>query len=129
MGVNYYIRPIGEKESDANERRIHIGKSSAGWCFALHVHPKLRIFTLQDWESLFDNHEIINDYDVIISKDEMLKIIRDRKFHLERNLDQEFLKINHAIAGPNGLLRSNDDRVLYQGEGTWDCIIGDEDSW
>jgi len=133
MGTNYYARPIGESESDANERRIHIGKSSWGWCFSLHVHPDLRIFTLQDWEGLFDNHEIVDEYGNVISKAKMLNIITDRKFSqsgkdFRRDFDPKFLAENHAIPGPNGLLRHTYN-VLYHGEGTWDCILGDEDSW
>jgi hypothetical protein len=40
MGTNYYLV---NKETD---ERLHIGKSSGGWCFALRVHHDRHIDSL-----------------------------------------------------------------------------------
>jgi hypothetical protein len=56
MGTNYYSvrRGVEELDSDAfwalrdedSDDCLHIGKSSLGWCFSLHVIPERGINTL-----------------------------------------------------------------------------------
>src|SRR5450631_1105933 len=37
MGTNYYLQLPGCDHCNRAGDRLHIGKSSGGWCFALHV--------------------------------------------------------------------------------------------
>ena len=95
-------------EHDAQER--HIGKSSFGWCFSLHVYPEEGIDSLSDWIRLFA-HEgsiVFDEYGREIDAHEMMKVITERK---------------HPKGQP--LLRHTDRHCVAQGEGTWDCIVGE----
>jgi hypothetical protein len=68
MGTNYYFvkgdhypeieygHPfVGLLRGDTGRPpMIHVGKSSGGWCFALHVMPEQNICNLADWKALAD---------------------------------------------------------------------------
>ena len=71
MGTNYYsvkrdiehlvmmdFYDLHERcyDLDGNDV-LHIGKSSSGWCFSLHVIPEQGINSLQDWVKLFIDPE------------------------------------------------------------------------
>ena len=72
MGTNYYsVRRSFEYESadlfwdrHFNEDCIHIGKSSMGWCFSLHVIPDRGINSLGAWVPILTDPEraIIDEY-------------------------------------------------------------------
>ena len=123
MGTNYYLK----REEKAT---LHIGKSSGGWTFALHIIPEEGINSLYDWLKLFHTpgNYIQNEYDESISPGEMIKIITRRSWGRDLNdlSWREFHEANHSEAGPNGLARRRaDDRCVSHGEGTWDNIIGE----
>lgn len=123
MGTNYYLK-------SEEKPTLHIGKSSGGWTFALHIIPEEGINSLDDWLELFNKAEnvIQNEYDESISPGEMIKIITRRSWGRDLNDPSwiEFHKANHSETGPNGLLRRRvDDRCVSHGEGTWDNIIGE----
>lgn len=143
MGTNYYWY---EKDTckccgrDYDPK--HIGKSSIGWCFGLHVYPEEGIETLDDWKKLFKKKRsyIKDEYGDIISSDEIISIITDR--YSDQNVREmsqsmlkwcgvksvdEFLIMNHAVIGPNNLIRHmiEDHHCIGHGEGTWDYMIGD----
>lgn len=129
MGTNYYTKLDGEE--------LHIGKSSGGWCFSLHVIPELDINDLPDWIDFLklNKLEIKNEYGEIISLENMMSIITDRKWKTDftqpisgsnyyKSWD-EFHERNYSEPGPNGLLRHKIGyHCIKQGAGTWDCIIG-----
>ena len=128
MGTNYYFYENDmQEESDA----LHIGKSSAGWCFSLRIHPNLGIHDLPDWIKKFNepNTRIKDEYDEITSVEEMLQIITNRSWDNKRvpipYMDwTEFHKDNHSQSGPKGLIRAKiDGFCIGHGEGTWDLII------
>ena len=115
---------------------IHIGKSSGGWCFSLHILPDFGIHDLPDWEPMIRDHEnkILNEYEEEIKPDDMMAVITNRG----RKCDwtdapygyeswEQFHKQNHSAAGPNGLLRHRIDghHCTKHGAGTWDCLPGD----
>ena len=57
MSTNYYLHKPSTTQCnhcghdpESENNIIHIGKSSHGWCFALHVYPELDINTLEDWK-------------------------------------------------------------------------------
>ncbi len=152
MGTNYYWTKGTKCEHCGAEKeaiRLHIGKSSAGWCFALRVYPKgveigpettLSISGLRDWFGLFDEYpegEIVNEHDEIISVAHMAQIItcRYNGQTWERRIfaatqepwtpetEARFHAQNFSERGPNFLLRSRiGDNCTGHGEGTWDLF-------
>ncbi len=131
MGTNYYFHD--RRDCPCCKRpfpELHIGKSSAGWCFALHVIPEDGINDLQDWEGNFLDPEsyIENEYGEQVSVEKMLDVIKNRSW--DRGVfiwTPKDYADNHAEPGPNGLVRHKIDghRCVKHGEGTWDCIKGD----
>jgi hypothetical protein len=132
MGTNYHYHVRGEAPGDEGR---HIGKSSAGWCFALHVYPDEGIKTLEDWKKLFSalGSRIENENEAEVTVEDMLKIITDRARpqlsvgRRSKKLQAEWNKHNNAIDGPNGLRRADleKDRVIGHGQGTWDYFVGE----
>ena len=138
MGTNYYWESQPPCPTCARPYEgKHIGKSSAGWCFSLHVYPDDNIKDLADWQRLWQEGRIVNEYDEEISADRMYEIVANRSW--KRDLSQpphpvhgcttwnEFLYRNHATFGPNGLLRHAIDGTycIGNGNGTWDLIVGE----
>jgi hypothetical protein len=143
MGTNYYWY---EKPACACCERpyepLHIGKSSAGWCFSLHIYPGKNINNLDDWKYLLSKVDsyILDEYDREITFSEMLEIItvRSGMFDSASNNyntlygvfytdEGDFHTQNSSERGPNGLLRHRTGvhHCVGHGEGTWDYIIGD----
>lgn len=139
MGTSYYLF---EKEPckccGRDFPAKHIGKSSVGWVFALHVIPEENINDIDDWVKLWSQPKAIikDEYDRVITAHRMLEIIKNRN-HAEYwdNKPQkpfgynnwwEFHKENESFEGPNGLLRGRlSDRCIKHGNGTWDCYTGE----
>ena len=139
MGTNYYLHEAPPCPTcGRQDEPLHIGKSSAGWCFSLHIIPAESIFDLSDWITRWSKRGcvILNEYDDTISTEEMLKVITRRS---SPNRDWEaaplalgypdwatFHSRNHSQPGPNGLLRHQLGRwCASHGEGTWDCLPGE----
>lgn len=108
MGTNYYIADRYCDHCKRSERERHIGKSSWGWNFALHIYPDEGICTLEDWKPILERSIIADEYGTIVSYEEMLKEITAREH-------------------PKGLLRHSiqPDHCIRWGEGTWDYLISD----
>lgn len=144
MGANYYwieedtTCPHCERR-DPEENRIHIGKSSAGWCFSLHVDPSIGINNLDDWLKLFakPNSFIEDEYGYRVSVEEMIENITQRKWDMpfcdERfksrfanYLDEnDFHRRNDSERGLNNLLRHRISQYcIGHGEGTYDLMVG-----
>jgi len=128
MGTNYYLEteccPACKRPRD----RLHIGKSSGGWCFSLHVDRDEGITSLDDWQALWGQSgtRIVDENGVTITPAEMLRTITDRSWPRERTLDARYLISNHAEAGPNGLLRHQiGPHCIGHGDGTYDLIPGE----
>lgn len=135
MGTNYYWHPKGYCEACDRPKGdgVHIGKSSSGWVFALHVclddmsHEDLpratRITSLDDWRALFGQpgSVIVTEYGDRQTVDEMIGIITDRSWHGNPGTDP------FGVPGPNGLLRRTIDGVsiIGHGDGTWDLCAGE----
>jgi hypothetical protein len=131
MGTNYYLYPASPCEACGRPYGPkHIGKSSGGWCFSLHVIPEEGINDLEDWEKLWNQEGAVieDEYGIRINKILMEKIItiRDSLPIQSRKSDRWFVK-NSAVPGPNGLVRSRIDMIhcIGHGKGTWDLIIGE----
>jgi hypothetical protein len=107
MGTNYYQKSEPCPHCGKADEPLHIGKSSAGWAFQLHVIPERGINGLTDWEKQWakDGTWIENEYGDRMSKQAMFETITSRRVVLRSTVDG-FHCIGH-------------------GDGTWDLIQGD----
>jgi hypothetical protein len=138
MGTNYYLHsPVCECCGRSDEP-LHIGKSSAGWCFSLHVIPERGLNTLDDWKELWairanqGQLKIVDEYERTLTADEMTKIITERKADESGAVPfgysswHSFHYANCSEWGPNNLLRQRlGHSCVGHGEGTWDYIDGE----
>lgn len=128
MGTNYYLESEACKSCGRGSEKLHIGKSSAGWCFSLHVDPSLNINGLDDWRALWARKDarIVNEYGAAVPPHEIEEIICGRSSSSADRLSPEYLAMNHAVAGPNGLLRHEIGRFcIGHGDGTFDLMVGE----
>jgi hypothetical protein len=136
MGTNYYLRSgICEKCGRSDEER-HIGKSSGGWCFSLHIDPTEGINNLGDWRKLFTEpgNVIFDEYGTQQTPAEMIDTITNRgrdaaiieKTPYGYDSWNEFHRQNGSEFGPRGMLRHKiGSHCTGHGEGTWDLITGE----
>lgn len=142
MGTNYYwYEQEPCKKCARKYPGIHIGKSSFGWCFSLHVDKEMGIESLVSWKRLWRKGIIRNEYGEKITPKKMLSIITERKSSnnfskpypvndkdsLGYYLDwEDFFVRNSAMPGPKGLLRHKLElRCVAHGDGTWDLCTGE----
>jgi hypothetical protein len=117
---------------------LHIGKSSGGWCFGLHVFPDFGISSLDDWKAKWSEGLIIDECERVISPKSMTRIIEDRHGiqhndtwfrDIQRfgyNSEADFHRRNHSQPGPHDLVRHKlGKHCIGHGEGTWDLIVGE----
>ncbi|SFK63759.1 hypothetical protein SAMN05216302_101131 [Nitrosomonas aestuarii] len=127
MGTNYYMHLGKDGDDEVNKifDPVHIGKSSVGWCFSLHIYPDKGVSDLNDWEKLFcsDNASIRDEYGNVVTAEVMTDIITDRCFNGNKTPGN----LMHGQAGPNGLWRHriDGDLCVGHGRGTWDLFAGD----
>lgn len=95
MGTNYYLKETPKPPCECCKRpyetpNLHIGKSSAGWCFSLHVMPEQGIDSLADWQREWakPGTHIVDEYGRRIPTEDMLSIITERGGHLVRHKDR-----------------------------------------
>lgn len=147
MGTNYtLVYPTTESVEchccghvSQKQKTYHLGKSSWGWCFSLHVSPELGLNTFDDVfaEILSSEGYIENEYGDKVELGEFVSIVKERsspKSFDERDWwafsytsEYDFHYKNHSLRGPNNLLRHKVDGVhcIGHGEGTWDYITGE----
>ncbi len=137
MGTNFYLyeKPKCEHCGQHTSERKHIGKSSMGWCFSLHVIPEEGIHDLPDWERLWSQPGawIEDEYGERLTPQEMYTRIAERRRDREWEDKPagyyswaDFHQRNYSEQGPNGLLRHKlGQHCVKQGKGTWDCIPGE----
>lgn len=134
MGDNYYLYENACDKCGRGDEPLHIGKSSAGWCFSLHVEPDMKLRDLPDWVERWSQPGVIikDEYGHTLSPEDMLLVITARhwdntkKWWTGYESEQDFHIRNHSEPGPNGLLRHRIGQYcLSHGSGTWDCIAGE----
>lgn len=137
MGTNFYLHKNICGHCGRGDEPKHIGKSSSGWTFALHVYPEEGIRDLNDWIPLFENPKdvIKNEYGDKLTAGEMQAEIIQRSQKIDNALPppggyeswDEFHVRNYSEFGPRGLIRAKIDnqRVISHGGGTWDCMVGE----
>ena len=112
MGTNYYLHQKPDCECCGRSfEPLHIGKSSGGWCFSLHVMPEDHINSLDDWRALWTapGAYIRNEYGERVSIADMEMIITVRHW-------RGSAPARHGV---------DDRHCVGHGEGTWDYITGD----
>lgn len=129
MGTNYYLheQPDCPTCGRPHERK-HIGKSSAGWCFSLHVEPDEGINSLADWVARWSVPGAIirDEYGRDVTAEQMLANITKRSWNKPQGQSPEWHHMNHSEDGPNGLARHRIDgrHCIAHGDGTYDLMIG-----
>ena len=123
MGTNYYLRrkdksdyilPVnptlilkalveGRKQGlnlamdkcTETTKELHIGKKSCGWCFNLCIYPFYDIYDLEDWKKRFRSgeEEIYDEYDRLITLEEMLEIIVPKTSQKSKHHKSEVLDL------------------------------------
>jgi hypothetical protein len=131
MSTNYFYREDTCNTCGRSDKR-HIGKSSLGWCFGLHVYPDDGIHTLEDWVARFERGgQIETEYGEVLTTEQMVEVIRRDNPKLSREgfdfPDEGWFQSNHAERGPKGLYRHRVDHCycIGHGEGAWDHMLGD----
>ena len=106
---------------------LHIGKSSIGWCFALHVTDE--ITSLDDWRKVWAQAfvTIVDEYGSRCEPDDMLKIVNARGGWTLNEQTGDWYDLNHATRGPHGLARHTYNATLPPNPeaDTYDLCSGD----
>lgn len=130
MGTNYYWAeaPCANPCEHCKQESIHIGKSSAGWCFALHVGDDAPD-SLAGWLERFakPGSAIRDEYGRTVTPEEMFAVITIRNARTAPPLTAEWLQENDAEVGPGGLARcrvGSRSSCVGHGEGTFDLCAG-----
>jgi hypothetical protein len=134
MGTNYYLtdKELVCSACKRQHDKLHIGKDSAGWAFALRVYPKYYILGIKDWLEIWKNENsvIIDDQGNIIDK-EFLKNRIISKVPPASSIvyTKEFLTKNYAVFDKKiNLLRCDPVTHLAcatHGNGTYDLLEKD----
>lgn len=128
MGTNYYLQEATCPHCGRGADKLHIGKSSAGWCFGLHVMPEIELNDLPDWKARWSKPTsvITNEYDDVVSAEDMEKTITERSWK-GSELGPGWYSVNHAQPGPNGLARHSigEGHCIGHGSGSYDLITGE----
>ncbi len=127
MGTNYYLEEVVCPHCNKADKSTHIGKSSFGWCFSLHVYPLDGLATWAAWKEriVFGEGRIVDEYGTVIMTQDFFDVVEKRKGRGAdlRKFTQKDYEMNHAEEGPNGLLRHIlGKHCISHGEGPWDCI-------
>jgi len=127
MGTNYYAQEDScESCNRCDEyKRYHIGKSSGGWRFSLHVKgdipdynthdyelPEGSFSCLDDWKHYLaeDNVRIFDEYRGELTLEELLKVITERSWRGNQSDLRAHVVDNKWCVGTEG--------------GTWDLMTG-----
>jgi len=140
MSTNFYVADVVRCQECGhavhNGIKFHIGKSSAGWAFSLHVIPEKHLNTWGEWKAFLDKPgmAIIDEDGAKWSLDEFVMIVENRigKYgdleHVPPGYDTwwDFYEINQCEIDANGLLRHKVGEFCSgHGKGSWDYVTGD----
>ncbi len=134
MGTNYYW------VTNDGAEPLHIGKSSYGWCFGVHLIPELGILNLADWQHRYYQQEkgfIRDEEGDRIAPETMDRIITARESShvslygwkaMGYHDEADFHRKNHSSRDPSGLLRHtirHETFCIGHGSGSWDYMVGE----
>lgn len=128
LGTNYHWheKPNPCDKCGHDEAKIiHIGKSSLGWVFMLHVDPEEGLHELEDWIERWDElgSKILSQYGTLISAHQMIDIILDRE-NFSEQWSKRLMRQNDAILGPRGLYRGIRNDIPVD-DATYDLVSGE----
>lgn len=112
MGTNYYLHEKPPCKCCGRPfEKLHIGKSSGGWCFSLHVIPEENLLTLDDWRRRWSAPfaTVMNEYGDQVTPAELERIITERVWRGSQPMHHP-IDYRHCVG---------------HGPGTWDYIIGE----
>lgn len=130
MGTNYYLHlnqdPCPTCGHDISEV-LHIGKSSAGWCFSLNTHEERGIDSLKEWKAIWPKGVVRDEYGRELTLTKMLEVITRRWRDDPCDWTADMYVRNHAVPGPNNLVRHMVDGsfCIAHGPGTYDLMRGE----
>lgn len=128
MGTNYYLYGVPCPCCGNRPPPYHIGKSSAGWYFTLHIDPAKGISGLDDIMALCEKPGALirDEYGDAVPLSKLRSIITDRMWKTSPSSDI-FLPQNKAEIGVNGLVRMLVDGqfCIGHGPGTWSLCLGE----
>lgn len=137
MGTNYYFVQNVCAHCQRGDERLHIGKSSFGWVFALHVRSD-RDFDhrypedLEGWRKRWAQPDsyIVNEYGDLVHPSNMEQTVSGRtgKVGEPNPWSEHATRANYAEWDEKvGLFRTVPDGIhcVANGKGTWDLHIGD----
>jgi hypothetical protein len=120
MGTNFYLH---EKQPNTcphcgqtpHYEPLHIGKSSAGWCFSLHVIPQEGLNSLREWQRRWSKPGVVikDEYGESMTPAEMLRTITKRSAYSTNRRLSELHR--HPVDGHH---------CIGHGPGTYDYITG-----
>ncbi len=134
MGTNYFLHAPACPHCGYEEQPpLHLGKSSAGWCFGLRVRPEEGLEDLADIMALVLHRleagwSLRDEYGDDIPVKEWRGVVTDRAWPLAvDHRTQAWFDENHAVPGPAGLVRHRVDgwHCVGHGPGTYDYIAGE----
>lgn len=127
MGCNYYLLQPSCGHCGKSGDRLHIGKSSAGWVFAVHLIPERNLNCLNDWIQFIKVNTgigwtLVDENDKPITLSDLVNTITNRSWSAPTEHDDRY-----SVPGPNNLSRHKLDEsfCVAHGPGTWDYIVGD----
>lgn len=94
MSTNFYTKI---KHAENHIEKLHIGKRSVGWCFALHAIYEKDLVTLEAWENFLKKEEVISIFDEYgkgYTQSQMIQIIKEdeiQKGDLKRHSHTEVI--------------------------------------
>ncbi len=102
MSTNYYWLEDGKSHCSTCGcyERVHIGKSSIGWKFLLHLYSDRPIESLNEWKRCWEIGRIEDEYGRPVSKKEMLEVITDRGLYRDGD---KALKPHDDYSGYGGM--------------------------
>lgn len=134
MGTNYYLEAEEPCDKCGHQpSRLHIGKSSYGWYFTMHIIPEEGINTLGDWIKLMESgRQIVDEYGQKLTVGDMMDVIVNRKrpdpYVSGYKPTAKTLKENDAVwCSRYNLMRYslNSGFAYGHGDGCWTYVAGD----
>lgn len=131
MSTNFYLSPPQCPCCGHQAASIHLGKSSVGWTFGLHVRPEENINNWQDIINLIkekqaDYWSIRDEYGESYSFAQFVDVVCNRTTPRKIPKDSEWLVMNYAQPGPNNLIRRQLGKYcIGHGDGTYDYLVGE----
>jgi len=124
MGTNYYW--YGPCAECGHLQKLHIGKSSKGWYFSLHVIPGI-IDNIGDWKKRLDDPYsfIMDEYREVVALEKLMDVIKRRGHHGNpTHITPDELHTCHAELGDFNLVRFVEGQAncVGHGEGPWSHI-------